>query len=58
MNTTSSRRDHIAELLNRRPELAPIAADIRKAADMFLECFRSGRATFSPTVIESNNAAD
>jgi len=42
MNTTSPCHDHIAELLNRRPELAPLAADIRKAADMFLECFRSG----------------
>ena len=41
MNATSSRRDHITELLNRRPELTPLAADIRKAADMFLECFRS-----------------
>ena len=40
--TTSSLRDHIAELLNRRPELAPLTASIRKAADMFLECFRSG----------------
>ena len=42
MNTSSPRRDHIAELLNRRPELAPLAADIRKAADLFLECFRDG----------------
>jgi D-sedoheptulose 7-phosphate isomerase len=42
MSDTSSRRDHIAELLNRRPELTPLAADIRKAADMFLECFRRG----------------
>ena len=42
MNATSSHRDHIAELLNRRPELAPFAADVRKAADMFLECFRNG----------------
>ena len=42
MNTTSSRRDHLAELLNRRLELAQLAADIRKAADLFLECFRSG----------------
>ena len=42
MSATSSRRDHIAELLNRRPELAPLAADIRKAADLFLECFRDG----------------
>ena len=42
MNASSPRRDHLAELLNRRPELAPLAADIRKAADLFLECFRSG----------------
>jgi len=42
MSATSPRRDHLAELLNRRPELTPLAADIRKAADMFLECFRRG----------------
>ena len=35
MSTTSPRRDHLAELLKRRPELAPLAADIRKAADLF-----------------------
>jgi len=42
MNTSSPRRDHIAELLNRRPELAPLAASIRNAADIFLACFRKG----------------
>ena len=42
MRASSPRRDHIAELLNRRPELAPLAADIRNAADMFLACFRNG----------------
>jgi D-sedoheptulose 7-phosphate isomerase len=42
LNTTSPRRDHLAELLKRRPELAPLAADIRKAADLFFSCFRSG----------------
>jgi D-sedoheptulose 7-phosphate isomerase len=42
MPNNSSHRDHLAELLNRRPELAPLAADIRNAADLFLECFRNG----------------
>ena len=42
MNTTPTRRDHLAELLKRRPELTPHATEIRKAADLFLECFRNG----------------
>ena len=42
MNATPSRRDHLAELLKRRPELTPHAAEIRKATDLFLECFRNG----------------
>ncbi len=35
-------RNHLAELFNRRPELTPSALEIRKAADLFLECFRNG----------------
>jgi D-sedoheptulose 7-phosphate isomerase len=41
MNSTPSRRDHLSELLKRRPELTLHAAEIRKAADLFLECFRN-----------------
>jgi len=37
MNTTSPCHDHLAELLKRRPELTPLAADIHKAADLFFE---------------------
>ena len=40
--TTPDRRNHLAELLSRRPELKPLAADIRRAADMLLESFRRG----------------
>lgn len=36
------KKNHLVELLERRPELEPLADDIRKAADMFLECFRNG----------------
>lgn len=35
-------RDHLADLLHRRPELAACASDIRKGADLFLDCFRNG----------------
>jgi D-sedoheptulose 7-phosphate isomerase len=42
MNASPLRRNHLAELLNRRPELTPHALEIRKAADLFLECFRNG----------------
>ena len=42
MNSTPSRRDHLSELLKRRPELTLHAAEIRKAADLFLECIRNG----------------
>lgn len=42
MNTNPSRCDHLAELLARRPELAPLGPDIRRAADMLLESFRDG----------------
>ena len=34
--------DHLADLLARRPELEPLAADIRAAADLLLGCFRAG----------------
>jgi hypothetical protein len=37
MNAASPCHDHLAELLKRRPELAPLAADIHKAAEMFFE---------------------
>ena len=44
MNSNApDRRDHLAELLQRRPELNPLAADIRRAADMLLASFRAGR---------------
>jgi D-sedoheptulose 7-phosphate isomerase len=36
------KRDHLTELLGRRPELIPLAEDIRKAADMLLATFRAG----------------
>lgn len=42
MNTNPSCRDHLSELIARRPALIPLSPDIRNAADMFLECFRSG----------------
>ena len=42
MHSTSLRRDHLLELLKRRPELQPLGPDIRRAAGLFLECFRSG----------------
>ena len=42
MNTLKSRHDHIVEMLARRPELSPLAPEIRLAADMLLESFRRG----------------
>ena len=36
------RRDHLAELLDRRPQLRPLGSDIRRAADMLLGSFRNG----------------
>jgi D-sedoheptulose 7-phosphate isomerase len=34
--------DHLAALLARRPELGPIAGDIRAAHELFLRCYRGG----------------
>jgi len=35
-------RDHLAELVQRRPELAVLAPSVWQAAEMFLSCFRRG----------------
>ncbi len=42
MNDSLLRRNHLDELLSRRPELTPHGPEIRKAADLFLDCFRNG----------------
>lgn len=42
MNTPRYRHDHIAEMLARRPELSPLAPEIRLAAEMLLKGFRRG----------------
>ena len=41
-SSTPARRDHLAELLERRSELRFLATEIRQAADMLLETFRAG----------------
>lgn len=40
--TTALATDHLAALLARRPELAPIEADLRAAHDLLLGCYRGG----------------
>jgi D-sedoheptulose 7-phosphate isomerase len=39
---SGSTRDHLSELLARRPELVPLAGDIRHAADLLIAAFRGG----------------
>lgn len=34
--------DHFADLFARRPELTPLAADLRAAHDLFVTCYRNG----------------
>lgn len=42
MSTPAPARDHLAALIARRPELAPIRADIAAANRLFVDCYRAG----------------
>jgi len=35
-------RDHLAELISRRPMLAALEADLRRAGDLLIACYRAG----------------
>lgn len=44
-STNQSKRDHLADLALRRPELLPMLGEIQQAADMLIRCFRDGGNT-------------